>query len=368
MTAILLALSNSVGQAQEHAAEPPKVTAAEVPNLIAKIQKGQSQEKTEAMFRLRGVRPTNAKLPAVHAVVELLKHDPDANVRSSAAEELGLLPITRESADVLFQASESADENVRLRAANSAPGAKEYSQQLLKMLKSTDSEVRVRAADKFLLDPVDDPAIVLALVNLLADEDRSVRASAAQAIARYGPKAGVAEPALMARVRVERDKLTLSFVMRALAAVGNLKPSDLPLLQIVLRKEHEYGIRLSCAKSIAKLGPQAAPATDDLIAVIRFARDTILQGACADALAAIGPAANRATPYLVAALQSPKHNDFRCDYAAALGTVATSNDKAAIDALQNALHNEDPAVQTAARLSLQKLGIKARSKSSVGKH
>lgn len=107
-------------------------------------------------------------------------------------------------------------------------------------------------------------------IALLGDKDDLVRSDAADAVAKYGPNAKAAVPALVALLKNPDD---LSFIWAAMA--------------------------------IGKIGPAAGDAVDPLIALLKH-KDASTRGLVAGVLGDLGPPAGKAVPALIAALEGAK--------------------------------------------------------------
>lgn len=332
---------------------------AKINQIVEKLKSPKSIIKLEAIAKIQALPPSAVAPTARETLISLLAQDKDRDVRAAAAEALGAFAADDSVMKALLRAMDSdPDATTRWRAANAIPAGKKYLPYLLKGMESKDPGLRVRMVDKFRLEPVDDPDAVMAIMDLLRDSDASVRGSAAEALAIYGPKARMTEPALMHCLLNEPSQLSRNFEIRALSRVGSIRQSDLPGLRAALDQNRNSAFRMDCVRTMAWLGPKASPAIDQILDYMNRNRDPKFLAVASDTLASIGPSAHRSVPILVRELTDPRKDTFKCHYAAALGAVASKNDTAAVEALETALTNGDSETRKAAAKSLEKLQIK----------
>lgn len=338
---------------------------AKINQTTDELKSPKSTIKLEAIEKIQGLPPSRVTPTARETLVSLLTQDKDRDVRAAAAEALGAFAADDSVMKALLHAMDSdPDATTRWRAANAIPAGKKYLPYLLKGMESKDPGLRVRMVDKFRLEPVDDPDAVMAIMDLLRDSDASVRGSAAEALATYGPKARMTEPALMRCLLNEPSQLSRNFEIRALARVGSIRQSDLPGLRAVLDQNRNSSFRIECIRAMAWLGPKASPAIDQILEYMNRNRDPKFLAVASDTLASIGQSAHRSVPILVRELTDPRKDTFKSHYAAALGAVASKNDTAAVEALQTALNNGDSDTRKAAAQSLEKMQVKPTRRGS----
>ena len=107
-------------------------------------------------------------------------------------------------------------------------------------------------------------------VARLGDTDDLARSAAADAVARYGPNAKVAVPALIALLKNPDD---LSFAP-ALMAIGKIGPAAGEAVDplVKLLRDRRADVRASAAGTLGQLGPPAGKAVPDLIAALAAAK------------------------------------------------------------------------------------------------
>jgi HEAT repeat protein len=179
-----------------------------------------------------------------------------------------------------------------------------------------------------------------------------VRAKAAAMIARIGPPAKAAVPALI-KALGDDDPATRSEVLMALGAIG---PDAQAAVPAVIKALHdpEVSVRYAACYALGKIGPAALPAEGDLQNELS-AEDPFLRVASAWALARIHPecavTAAKSVPVLVKALGEPNVTT-RLEAAESLGCLGPLA-KDAIPALNKAKEDRDPAVREAAAEALK---------------
>ncbi len=285
------------------------------------------------------------------------------------------------------------------------PSAKE----LAKNLRSRDAAVRLEAATELAaLGPAAAPAAA-ALYRALDDASPAIRKAAAKALGAIGPKA-----VPMVRKGLHDRKRQLE----ALAAAGALGDAAGPLMPDILKLwrqetvEMQRGIESAvkliggpalpylrksladrhdaayAAQALGQLGPAAAPAVPELIALLRRRGDlgqpyaatalgqirdaravpalgeAVAGGVGADdhlesiavnalgSLRMIGPDSEPAVPMITNALNSAKSPTLRARAAMTLGRIGTS-EPAALDALRNAARSPDKSVAKEANAALE---------------
>jgi HEAT repeat protein/predicted DNA-binding WGR domain protein len=185
-------------------------------------------------------------------------------------------------------------------------------------------------------------ADVPALIDALGDEDSSARVLAAVALARIGPAAAAAAPALVMALQHPEAFPEREYVERALGQIG---PAAVPALVAALQdKSKFYPSRLVGA--FVAIGAGAVDAVPALLAALR---DEDTQCYAVQALIGIGPGT---VPALVAAL-TDKNLSVRTAAADVLGCI---NPPAAVaaPALVAALRDKDSSVRAAAARALGK--------------
>jgi HEAT repeat protein len=217
-------------------------------------------------------------------------------------------------------------------------------------LGSTDGQTRQRAIDGVVAFGA---GAVTRLTPLFAGPDPGASA-ALEAVARMGPSAGAATPAL--RDLLENDRLHLRRqAIRALGGIGPAAAESVPRLVALLREnksaqpEEE---RITIVEALGAMGPGAKEAVPTLQLVLG---DGMVGVKAAEALGRIGPAAASAIPKLHQALRSwPAFH--RETIPLALGRIGSDE---AVPALVEALLDSTITVNCAGLAGLTLIGPKA---------
>jgi HEAT repeat protein len=133
------------------------------------------------------------------------------------------------------------------------------------------------------------------------------------------------------------------FAAESLGAIGKDAKSAVPDLARAINDSTKE-VQLAAVDALGKIGPESVKALTD--AVKDTSKDGAVRSKAAQSLAKIGMAARSAVPELASVLtgkmkkgkKTPKgkgnDDDIRADVAAALGSIATAEDTAAVDALK----------------------------------
>lgn len=190
---------------------------------------------------------------------------------------------------------------------------------------------------------------------IVALEAKQVRAEAAAIIARIGPKAKAAVPAL-AKALADDNPETRNEVLFALAAIGPAAKSALPQIADALG-DSEAAVRYGACYALGRIGPAAKSAEAKLQANLT-GEDESLAMVSAWALARINPdspqTAKNSVPVLIMALAELDVSTRvqAADSLRRLGPLA----KDAAAALKKAQEDEDRAVRSAAAKALEAIG------------
>ena len=197
-------------------------------------------------------------------------------------------------------------------------------------------------------------AVALALCSTFAVARPSSPALAQAGTGAYVPVATWREtattlPPLLKVLRTDPEAEVRRAALVAAVRVGGGSTETLAGLRQALADDTDIKVRVLAAGRIAKWGPQAADATGELLAALQF-DDSSLRAAAADALAAVGPAA------LPALLERTDHQqrEVRLLAILAIGRMGPPAASAA-DRLRPLLKDDDPAVRSAAELTLRRI-------------
>jgi HEAT repeat protein len=194
------------------------------------------------------------------------------------------------------------------------------------------------------------------LLKILADEKHDLRGGAAWALANIGAKEAIP---YLNKALDTNDGSRLHAV--APIALMILEPDNdeyvrlaVPNLTRALRDGSAF-IRREAAMTLARIGPKAAPAVDELADLIGDP-DPALRDAVLLALAAIGPDATGAIPKILPALLD-SHYPVRYAAIFALGQIGRTA-RVAIPVLEKNLQDQDNFLQTASAWALLQIDPK----------
>jgi len=358
-----------------------------VPALIETLEDDRPDVRREAILALAEIGPAAA--PAVPALAEALDCEINAVPATYALGRIGEVPDeveakvkrnVRSSDRVLSAASLWAlakmhpdDESLVRRTVR----------RLAELLKDENERFRTAAAEALVdLDPDPEisrpvlkkvmdgasPEVLDAVMDVMAGlgekvvprliealQVKDARLRAAAIIARIGPPARAAVPALIDALGDENSE-TRNEVLFALGAIGPAAEAAVPAITKALR-DPDMNVRYAACYALSQIGPAALPAESELAANLGGA-DQFLATASACALARIHPdcaqTAPKSVPVLIKALAEPDAMSRR--YAAealrCLGPLA----KAAVPALEKAAEDPNEDVRAAASQALEAIG------------
>lgn len=263
------------------------------------------------------------------------------------------------------------DAQVRWRTARAlgefGSQAKDSAAGLRKLLGDNDPIVQYHAA--VALGKLDDRSeeTTEALINAATSEDGRVARAAIAALRHLKPGPKKVAEALAKALKSNDQAVTL----HAMEAIVEQGANAMPLLKEALAQpETAY---LACA-AIEQIGPDAAPAVPDLVAMLSSTKHSHMQIQTLLALASIGPAAESAAPQIVPLLKSADDATVPVAAAYALGSMgakdadaelraaATAKDNAFLQMIATwALAKLHPNDQDAKKLAIEKLsqGLKS---------
>jgi HEAT repeat protein len=216
---------------------------------------------------------------------------------------------------------------------------------LRQCLNSRNEDLHVVTLD--IIRRIGPPAIPL-LVDLLRDEQVSIRRDAVDALIDLPPHTEWIQQALRRALR-DADSQVAGDAARALGALGHRASPSVGALVKALAHEDPY-VRVYAAEALASIGPTAAAATRDLAIAVGDPTPGVRWAAC-EALAGIGPAAESAVPQLIEALDD-EFLYVRIFAAGALGSIGPKA-QAAQEALKAAA--KDPILRSEAEWALNRI-------------
>ncbi|MBS0265495.1 MAG: HEAT repeat domain-containing protein [Planctomycetes bacterium] len=200
------------------------------------------------------------------------------------------------------------------------------------------------------------------LLKILSDEKHALRPGAAWALANIGAKEAI--PYLNKALETD-DGSRLHYV--APIALMLLEPENEEYVRLSVPNltnaltDGSPAIRREAAMTLARIGPKAAPAVDELAGVLND-RDPALRNAALLALAAIGPDATGAISKIVPLLEDSM---YPVRYAAifALGKIGRTA-RGALPVLEKNLQDPDSFLQTASAWALLQIDSNAEKRAS----
>jgi len=321
-------LQDKNASVREHAAEAlahilanvaePKLAQKAIQPLINALQDEDLRVRSAAAMAIHGIVHANKdpdiRATAAQALICAMK---DIGVRPSASGAL------REIGEPAFEPLIAAlqDKDVRMRRA-----AAMAMQHVLPAVK--DPEIRARAVEP--------------LVRALRDTDHEVHVYAAVALGEIGPDASEAIPAL---VEAFKDKDVSGTAAEALAKIG---PKAIPAL-IRAARDEDTRVRGCAIMTLGDIGPDAGEAVPVLIDALKSGDDLICVAA-ALSLGQLGPSAKKAIPTLVQALEGDDRH-VRVHVADALRRLGWQAREKLLPMLIEALKDEDACRCAATALS-----------------
>ncbi len=272
--------------------EPDKI----VPALVGRLKAGDPEVAVAVCQSLRMMESRAAG--AVPALIEALgsRHK---EVRRWAADVLHTLgPSAREAIPALLQAIKSKDWGLRATAA-AALGSIGDAVAVPALVLLLKDKVGAAATKALGLIGADAAEAVPALVDVLATAKSSDgRLIAAEALARIGPAAKAATPALIRRL----DDRDADVRIRAAQSLVQLGAGAEAVPSLVKRlKDPQRFVRMHMARALWKIaGDERALRT--LIAGLDESQANNIRSLAVDGLLDIGPAAKEAVPALIKAL------------------------------------------------------------------
>ena len=322
--------SKAVREAAALAMEKINAPGLTTDELLKAFNSKDAEERNKAVAALaemaRGVSD------AVPALTDRLMNDDDARIRAGYAAALGTVgPLARGSFFALLhvqkndgdkgaqEAATAALDRIGQPTANDVPfliqglkdARKDYRESVAQALANVCTPEN-KSAVAILRDAVKaDPSMVVKLfsalalwsINRRADEVMptfrealryrtvaDVRASAAQALGHLGPEAALARPDLEEALRDEEVQVRLyaAQVLWSLERTRSTADKVVPVVAKILKAKNP-AFRADAAETLAKIGPYAAAALDNLIEALRDqVNEPDLRARCAFALGSLG--------------------------------------------------------------------------------
>lgn len=355
--ALLYELSDEEERAWDHALDPftglVKIGAGAIPELIARFDEEDPEKLSELMRVMKGLGPEG--LAAGSAFLEQLRRPLNLNSREVLDGLAGLGPG---AAPWLCEALEIPVIQAQASKALSGLGAEALPFLTEALASSTDEGRRFAAMALADLGAEAAPALdeitaaladsywevavqcVRALVGLGAAAVPSVpalleagrvhglRHEVGQALEAIDPSYRATTAALVGRLEGAEDEGAEEAAEDAMTFLEKIGPSrDTVDLMVRLLDTSWDRLRVRAAQLLARIGAEAAPATEALARALEPGASEELRSYAAVALGVIGEKAAEARPSLTRVLEHPKEEAYiRCDAARALGKIGLDED------------------------------------------
>jgi HEAT repeat protein len=234
-----------------------------------------------------GLAKVNPDARTVLGPLVKLLSDSDEDVRGAAARALGEVKPGSAVVPSLVGALKDRSARVRGAAANSLSRvggpAKAAVPALIAALKDPDQWVRRQSAYTLGDIRTDPDASLPALIEAL--KDTTIQETASIALARYGPAAKAAIPALC-QVAKSDEKYTRYHALGALVKIEPDGAKTLTALSDAL-KDAEHPVQCVAATGLKKFGPKAKEAVPELLRLFKEGSSARVRKLAGEALAAI---------------------------------------------------------------------------------
>jgi HEAT repeat protein len=317
-----------------------------VPALMALLNSSDRTLRWGAVEALGRIGP--AAQEAIPALLDGFMTD--TAERGRVGRALGMMgPAAKSAVPALIQALNGKEIGLRSMAAAALGEIGQYATdaqpELIKALKDPEASVRWQAAQALGRLPPSEAAAA-ALGPMLSDKNRDVRLRAADAIAKMGPFAAKAHEDLLQALK-GNDRYVRSSVAEALAKSGRADVG----VPVLIEGLKDVQVGMWAAEALGEIGAPARQALPALLEAMKGDNDN-LRRAAALAVVRLGETDN-GLPILIKAL---KHEvpDTRAYTAEVLGQVGPPAKKA-VGALREAMKDESPAVRKAAAEALRKI-------------
>jgi HEAT repeat protein len=320
---------------------------AAVPSLIAALKAHKDIANDNLLHIEAQMALARIGKPAVPAILDAMKNTKN-EIAPLAAEALGwILPPPKEAIPALRQAlaADRAHAGVYLRSLGRfGTLAQEAAPDLTKLL--TDGTLRAEAAVALVqVDPAQADKVVPLLLKDFQEGEDQIRLEAADALARLGPAAQTAAPAL---VEALHDRAATQAAAQALQGIG---AAAAPSLAKLLKDPH-VDFRRGGISLLARLGRGAKAALPSVLEALSD-EDSEVRAGAASLIEHIGTDAADAVPALSANLQA-NQRAVRYPSVSALGSIGPAA-KEARRALVECLLDPDEEVRYAAALALKSI-------------
>ena len=297
--------------------------------------------------------------PASQKIVRLLADD-DASVREAAQQALA--GIGKPAVRALMAAIGSGDPvfSLDIVATLVRIGSDSISA-LTETFGDSDGPLLARRYSAMALAELydTDARVIVVLTKGLVDENAEIRAAAAEGLGDVGMPAESALPQLLLMSRDQREPSLVR--ERVISALADIAPADRDVNAALVAGVSDSNPRIyeaAIAALVEISSSPDSPASKELAQLVRdlHSGDDQSKSAAADRLGALGPYAATAVPDLIAVLAGQENSaDLQVAAATALGLIG-SNAEAAVPELIRMLEVHDPALRDAVLIALERIG------------
>lgn len=278
-----------------------------MPVLVRRLSDSDLVERREVAETLLRIAPDS--VPLVVQVLVAVVTNPQARTTTTALHDPldvvaveTLASIGADAAPVLRDTFRTSDRQVRTAIASGLqPAGPEFLPILVEGLQDEDSEVRREAAhshEGFKRGDTTAHEALVALEARLGNDDLSVQAAAAAALAKIEPENSYVLGVLIQAAKHGDEKVRLD-ALHGLKAVGPRAAAAVPFLVGLL---NEPGLQWSVVEAIGHIGPSAAPAIPHLVELLCDPTRKVPRGDVGRALFGMGKVG---LPFVVKMLQDP---------------------------------------------------------------
>jgi HEAT repeat protein len=281
---------------------PATLTEEDMPEVVKLLQGESRAARFHALEILFRATISSGALAIADLVLNLFEHDPDPEVRLRAANVLGKLPYTPQSARALFAALGEPNETIRQYVSLVLPTDVCCVPELINALKNSDPLVRIGVAVRLSFEPLD-PAITQALISALSDPDFRVRSSAAQSIGNHETRITEAESALICALKDPDHSVSFAAAKSLRQIPGGNTEANRVFDEVIQRDLADPNRRLGALMELSHLHFIDVKYAEQLRELLN---DSTLSSMAAKAIAKIGPPVDNEIPYLKRWLLSGK--------------------------------------------------------------
>jgi HEAT repeat protein len=359
---IVCATATAASSNRSYAADDPEIRGRKVSAWFKFLREEKDARRRQAALQIIDLQAGPKVAVVFPGLLRELREHPDTAIRARIAQ---LLLKYKDKGDDLTKALTNALENdkdakVREAAATTLGRLDRMGfvtvPELTKALKDQAPTVRAAAADALGQFSAIDGEIARDAIPLLSeclkDSSTPVRMNVVLTLARMGPAAATATPALAESLANDKEDGIRKECAKALAFIGKGADSAAPAL-IKALGDSSSEVRQYSAYALGRISPDPKVVLPELLKAIKD-KDKTVRGYAIHAIGSLGKAATPAIPELIRVLKDDVVAEVRL---AAIEELASfgPDAKAALDALTIASRDGKPAIREAAQDALKKI-------------